>query len=62
MTKSIKQFVVLTAIVATAGLLTGCLESPDIISFEPGVYKGMSDPLSSDTAALQERFANQMDR
>lgn len=64
MIKSIKQFVVLTGIVAMAFVLAGCLESPDIISYEPGVYQGMSDPLiaNSDSDALQKRFANQMDR
>ncbi len=64
MIKSIKQSVALTGIVAMAVLLAGCLESPDVILFEPGVYQGMSDPLvsNSDSAALQERLANQMDR
>jgi hypothetical protein len=44
--------------------LTGCLESTDVIFFEPGVYQGSSDPLigNSDAAALQSRFEGQMDR
>jgi hypothetical protein len=53
-----------SGILILASLLSGCLESTDITIFEPGVYKGASDPLigSSDAAALESRFANQLDR
>jgi hypothetical protein len=51
-----------------AALAAGCYESTDVTSFEPGVYKGQSDPLLDADAderaqTLQERFATvQADR
>lgn len=41
--------------------LAGCYESADVTDFEPGVYKGQSDPLLSVDASeraqtLEERF------
>ncbi|MXZ81328.1 MAG: hypothetical protein F4Z15_08230 [Gammaproteobacteria bacterium] len=47
-----------------AVLLTGCLESPEVTVFEPGVYKGADDPLlaNRDSGPLNERFSGQMDR
>jgi len=43
-------------------LLSGCWESSDVKFHEPGKYFGASDSLKTDTNALQERFAGQMDR
>ena len=44
--------------------LAGCYQEGQVVLHEPGVYKGPSDPLvgNTDTAALNERFSNQMDR
>ena len=60
----LKQLIALAALAAMTVSLSGCLESPKIIKFEPGVYKGADDPLigNTDAAALESRFANQMDR
>lgn len=60
----LKQLTTLACVTCMSTMLTGCLESPQIIKFEPGVYKGAEDPLvgNTDTAALESRFANQMDR
>ncbi|MDT8437409.1 MAG: hypothetical protein RQ729_00195 [Wenzhouxiangellaceae bacterium] len=58
----------LPLLVVAALLLAGCYESPDVTRFEPGVYKGESDPLlakSGNTAHqenLAERFDGQRDR
>jgi hypothetical protein len=62
--KHIKTLVSLTAILVITGSISGCLESPEITIFEPGVYQGASDPLvgSVDNAALEARFNNQRDR
>jgi hypothetical protein len=64
MNKSKKRLTALAGIVILCSGLTGCLESSDVIMFKPGVYQGAKDPLigSSDAAALESRFANQMDR
>ncbi len=61
---NLKQLIMLASLVGLTVLLSGCLEPPQIIKFEPGVYKGADDPLigNTDTAALESRFANQMDR
>ena len=61
---TLKQLTTLTCVLCLSTMLTGCLESPQIIKFEPGVYKGADDPLigNTDAAALESRFANQMDR
>lgn len=57
MTKAVHILIML----GLAALVAGCYESADVTEFEPGVYKGQSDPLlSADTGAraetLQERF------
>ena len=50
------------ALVASVGLLvSGCGEATEVTVYEPGVYKGSSDPLLSKTGAehqqaMQERF------
>lgn len=62
--KLLKQLIPLLIILFLSGSLSSCLESTDVTFFEPGVYQGASDPLvgNSDAAALEARFANQMDR
>ena len=62
--KILKQLISLVSMGVLAFMLTGCLESPNVTFFEPGVYQGASDPLlgNTDNAALNERFSNQMDR
>jgi len=50
------------ALAVAAAALTGCLESADTVNFQPGVYQGAPDSLTSDTAALQARFQGQTDR
>jgi len=49
-------------IAVAAVALAGCLESADTVNFQPGVYQGASDSLTSDAAALQARFQGQTDR
>lgn len=62
--KSINKFLCTIGVLGALALLSGCNESANVIKFEPGVYKGASDPLlgSTDTAALAERFEGQRDR
>ena len=59
-----RQCLSISTLVACMLSLSGCLEDADVTLFEPGEYKGASDPLleNSDSAALADRFANQMDR
>ena len=62
--KTSKQFFSFIGVFTLMLTLSGCLESTGVIFFEPGVYQGTVDPLigNSDSAALQARFQNQMDR
>ena len=62
--KILKQLICAASLGGFAFMLTGCLESPDVTFFEPGVYQGASDPLvgNTDQAALNDRFSGQMDR
>jgi hypothetical protein len=43
-------------------MLSGCWDQNQVKLHEPGKYMGAADNLSTDTAALQKRFANQQDR
>lgn len=50
-----------TLILVLLTMTVGCYESADVTNFEPGVYKGESDPLLSANTGeraetLQERF------
>ena len=54
----IQCFFLLLACVA----LSGCWESTDVTFHQPGNYYGAPDGGSTDTAALNDRFANQLDR
>lgn len=45
-------------VAATALLLGGCYESPDVTNFEPGIYKGSSDPLMDKIGS--EEYQEQM--
>ena len=60
----IKKSLSISMLIACTLTLAGCLEDADVTLFEPGEYKGASDPLleNSDSEALAERFANQKDR
>ena len=58
MFRSMKLGVVLVA----CWLATGCWESTDVTYHEPGKYFGAADELKTDAAALQKRFASQLDR
>ena len=63
--RNTKQGLSFSMLVACMLSLGGCLESADDVTlFEPGEYKGASDPLldNSNSAALADRFANQRDR
>ena len=62
--KSIKTFLCTIGVLGAMALLSGCNESANVVKFEPGVYKGASDPLlgNTDSAALAERFEGQRDR
>lgn len=56
-----KWAIAVAAVVAGAGLLAGCYETPDITLHQPGEYKGPKDPLlnqqaSSRDEALKKRF------
>lgn len=64
MNASMRKLVLWTGGVLLAVLMTGCYESPEVIVYEPGVYKGAKDPLllKSDNELLNERFTGQMDR
>ena len=42
--------------------LYGCEQAENVTIHEPGVYQGASDDLMTDSAKLQERIKNQMDR
>lgn len=59
-----KQFILLASVFTLMVALSGCLETTDVTFFEPGIYKGSTDPLigNSDVAALRSRFEKQMDR
>jgi hypothetical protein len=58
----------LAACAAALGLLAGCHEPVSVTVYEPGEYKGASDPLLKTHAkaeqkeALQKRFALGQDR
>lgn len=57
MIKAVRTTITLGLVAA----LAGCYESTDVTEFEPGVYKGQSDPLLSADASeraetLEERF------
>ena len=54
------KFLLLTAVLAV--FVSGCEQAEDVTIHEPGVYQGAADDLSTDTAALQDRLKNQMDR
>ncbi len=41
----IKRVMFLLLCVPVVAVLGGCYESPDVTMYEPGVYKGKSDPL-----------------
>ena len=62
--KPSKQIISFIGVFTLMLTLSGCLESTGVTFFEPGVYQGSVDPLigNSDSAALQARFQNQMDR
>lgn len=64
MSACIRKLTALTGGLLLAISLTGCLESPEVTVFEPGVYKGADDPLLADRdrGLLNERFSGQMDR
>jgi len=54
----------IAGLLVLTSMLAGCLDSSEVVFFEPGVYKGAPDPLigNTDTAALQARIEKQMDR
>ncbi len=54
------KFLLLTTFLAA--FVSGCEQVEDVTIHEPGVYQGATDDLSVDTAALQDRLKNQMDR
>ena len=60
--KTIKNTIYLFGAFALTMTLSGCLEDSNVTFFEPGVYQGSSDTLSSDADALASRFQNQKDR
>lgn len=48
-------------VLGLVGIAAGCYESTEVTQFEPGIYKGESDPLLSTDAGeraaeLEERF------
>jgi hypothetical protein len=52
----------LPALVLLAGLLTGCYESSDVTVYEPGEYKGKSDPLlNQDSTQRAETLAKRFE-
>ncbi len=63
-----KMLLRLVAGVSLTFLLAGCYESTSVTSYQPGVYKGTSDPLLQASAdqraeAMKKRFELvQMDR
>jgi len=57
-----KKIIRVSTLLVFSLLLSGCWESSDVKFHEPGKYFGASDSHKTDTGALQERFAGQMDR
>ncbi len=62
MFSTMKQLRLILLVFTSVLLISACEQAEDVTLHEPGVYQGAKDDLSTDTAALQQRLKNQMDR
>ncbi len=61
-----RKLFVFLFLIASLGMLSGCLEDADVVLHQPGIYMGVEDALlgkGSQSSVLSERFQTvQIDR